>query len=72
MSGEQFMNILGGIAALVVGVHFIVTRRATFTDENDEPHMWVYGWRAVAIGVVALAVSAVFFASAAKWIEWSH
>jgi hypothetical protein len=31
----------------------IATRRATLTDEDDEPYMWVYGWRAVLVGIAA-------------------
>lgn len=70
MTGEQVADVFGGLVALGVGVHMIVTQRATFTDEDDEPNMWIYGWRAVLMGVFAVLSSLVFFASAAKWIDW--
>jgi hypothetical protein len=72
MTGEQIAEVLGGFVALGVGVQMIVTQRATFSDEDDEPYMWVYGWRAVLVGVVAVLTSLVFFASAAKCINWFH
>jgi hypothetical protein len=63
------MGLLAGIAALVFGLHALVTRRAAIGDDSDEPYMWLYGWRAVAIGCAAVLVAAVFFAAAAGFIQ---
>jgi hypothetical protein len=72
LTGEQFMNATGGVVALVVGVHAIATRRIAISHEgSEEPHTWLYGWRALAIGCAALVVAAIFFASAAGGIDWS-
>jgi hypothetical protein len=69
MTGEQVMDVLGGLVTLGIGVHMIVTRRATFTDQDDEPYMWVYGWRAVLTGVLVVLFSLCFFASAVKGVN---
>ncbi|MBL0730742.1 hypothetical protein [Piscinibacter sp. HJYY11] len=65
------MELIGGLAALVFGIHAIATKRVAFTGNDDEPETWIYGTRAVAIGCVALATAGVFFASAVGMIHWS-
>lgn len=73
MTGEQIMSALGGVAFLVIGVRAIVTRVVTITGEDgSEPHLWVYGWRAVAIGCLFVAVATVFFACASGYISWAQ
>ncbi len=70
MTYQHLTEFLGGIVSLVFGLHTIVTKRATLSDENDEPHLWIYGWRAIAIGCLGLVAAVGFFASAAGMINW--
>lgn len=65
MSPGQIESVIGGVIASGVGIWAIATRRiAVGEDEHGEPNYWVYGWRAVLVGCVALAAAGVFFASA--------
>ncbi|MEY2689535.1 MAG: hypothetical protein RL375_3734 [Pseudomonadota bacterium] len=57
------MNTVGAAAALVFGVHTLITRRVKFGEDDDEYQVWLYGWRAVAIGLLALMLAAYFIAS---------
>jgi len=70
MSPSQIESAIGGLIAAGVGVWAILTRRISVgEDEFGEPTYWVYGWRAVLVGCLALAVSCVLFASAAGLIH---
>lgn len=65
MSPGQIESAIGGFIAAGVGVWAIVTRRISVgEDEFGEPNYWVYGWRAVLVGCLALVAACVFFASA--------
>jgi hypothetical protein len=66
---ETFVALIAGIVLLAFGVHAIKTERVTFGDSEDNVQIWLYGWRAVAIGCLALAVAALFFLSAAGFIH---
>ena len=55
---------IGAVVALVCGLHAVVTRRVMFGEDGDDLQVWLYGWRAVAIGCVALIVAALLVASA--------
>jgi hypothetical protein len=70
MSTEKILNVIGGLVTLGIGVRMIITQRATFNDEDNEPYMWVYGWRAVLTGAVFILVSLGLFASAAEGFGW--
>lgn len=54
-----------GVMALVVGLHAIVTRKIAFGRGLEGPHLWLYGWRAVAFGIAAVLVAVAMFAQAA-------
>jgi hypothetical protein len=70
MSIERWISLVGGVSALVLGVNAVMTRRVAIQDESDdEPHLWLYGRRAVAIGIIGLLVSAFLFAAAAGVIS---
>jgi hypothetical protein len=70
MSGEQLVSALSGLVCLAVGLHAIVSRRVGISDENSaEPHLWLYGWRAVAVGCLGIALSLLLFACAAGYIN---
>lgn len=58
---DHVMSALGGVAALAVGVHTIVTRRV---DVGEDEEFWLYGWRAVVIGCVVVLAGLILFASA--------
>ncbi len=69
MDYEQLANGIIGVVALAFGLHTIVRKRVTI-GENDEPEqMWLYGWRAVAIGFFSLAFAMLFFAAAFGLIQ---
>ncbi len=55
---------LGAIVAAVCGVHAVVTKRVTFGDDGDDLQVWLYGWRAVAIGCATLLIAALLAAMA--------
>lgn len=70
MSIDRWMSLIGGVVALGFGLRAVVTRRVAIGDDgNDEPHTWLYGGRAVTVGIAALLASIVFFASAAGLIQ---
>lgn len=52
---------LGAIVAAVCGLHAVVTKRVTF---GDDLQVWLYGWRAVAIGCATLLIAALLAAMA--------
>lgn len=66
---ERLLDFAGGCVGLVAGVRFIVSRRAAIGEEDDS---WVYGWRAILVGCVALVVGVFFFASAFGVIHIEH
>jgi hypothetical protein len=66
---ERLLDFAGGCVGLAAGVRFMVSRRAAIGDDND---FWVYGWRAVLIGCAALAMGALFFASAFGFFHIDH
>jgi hypothetical protein len=70
MSLQSVFELVGGAASLALGLVQILTRRAALGVEGEEPHMWVYGWRAIALGAVSIAVAVLLFASAAGVIQW--
>lgn len=55
---------LGAFVAAVCGLHAVVTKRVTFGDDGDDLQVWLYGWRAVAIGCATLLVAALLAAMA--------
>lgn len=66
MNIEQLSGLVCGITALVVGLKAILTQGiAVDLDDADEPNLWLYGWRAVAIGYLFVLVSFLGFAIAA-------
>jgi membrane protein YqaA with SNARE-associated domain len=68
----QIASVLGGLIATLIGLWAIITPRITVSeDELGEESGWVYGWRAVVIGCLALLGACVFFASAAGLIHLS-
>lgn len=69
VDAERLLDFAGGCVGLAAGVHFIVSRQAAIGDDND---FWVYGWRAILIGCVALAMGAAFFASAFGFVHIDH
>ncbi|WP_457334861.1 hypothetical protein [Rhizobacter sp. P5_C2] len=70
MSGaERLLDFAGGCVGLLAGMRFIVSRRAAIGDDDD---FWVYGWRAILIGCAALAMGALFFASAFGLVHIDH
>jgi hypothetical protein len=75
MTHCDLQSALAGSIFLVVGLLTIYQRRiATRTDSDDEEDAWVYGWRAVAVGCVAVGIAGFLFASAAGFIhvQWSR
>ena len=59
-----------GTMALVFGLHAIVTQRVTLADDVADDQIWLYGWRAVAIGLLFIAISIFCFACAFGFIHW--
>ena len=52
MSIDQFAALAGGLACLAVSIKAIANREiAMHLDDEDEPGLWLYGWRAVAVGL---------------------
>ena len=68
-SMEQFFSALGVLVALTLGAHAIITRRVAIGNEDDEPHLWFYGWRAVLIGCFSILLSLLFFASCLGFVH---
>lgn len=59
MTEEQWASLVAGAVALLVGIKAVVTQRISIDlDENDEPIAWVYGWRAKALGWLAIGAAA--------------
>ena len=69
MDMERVSSGICGTVALVFGIYVAVTKRVQFGDVVDEAQMWIYGWRAVAVGLMMLALAALFFASALGFIR---
>lgn len=69
MDMERIYSGICGTLALVFGIYAIVTNRVQFGDEGDDAQVWLYGWRAIAIGFVALAVAVLFFVAAFGFIR---
>lgn len=59
------VSVLFGAVLLIFGAHAVVTQRVMFGDEGENLQVFLYGWRAVGIGLVALALAALCFASIA-------
>jgi len=53
-----------GVVALIFGVYVIATKRLTIGEDCEDVQMWLYGWRAIAVGSAAVAVAILCFASA--------
>ncbi|HEY4079437.1 MAG TPA: hypothetical protein VGM81_01970 [Burkholderiaceae bacterium] len=70
-NSEQITSAIVGAAALVYGIYTIVTRRAALSSDDTETNLWLYGWRAVLVGVFALMMAALCFASALGWVALS-
>lgn len=64
------VGLLVGMVSLVFGIRAVLTKRVTFGDEGDDYQVWLYGWRAVSIGFLALALAAMCFASIAGLISF--
>ena len=67
------MTLLVGVVFAGAGLHAIVTCKVAIGDEGEAPHLWLYGWRAVAVGIGGLVVAVLCFADAAGVIhmEWT-
>jgi hypothetical protein len=69
---DQWMTVLVGIVFAGGGVHAFVTRKVAVGDDGEAPQLWLYGWRAVAVGIGGFVVAALCFADATGIIhmEW--
>ena len=71
MDYERLINGVIGVAALAFGLHAIATKRVTIGEDDDPEQMWLYGWRAIAIGIITLAFAALMFASALGLVQFA-
>lgn len=72
MNVEQLSGLACGLAALAVGLKAILTREVAITPEDeDEPDLWLYGWRAVAVGCGWILLACLCFAVAAGVVPLS-
>jgi hypothetical protein len=75
MTHCELQSALAGLVFLAVGLLTIYKRRiAIRTDSWGEEDAWVYGWRALAVGCVAVGIAGLLFASAVGIIHvhWSR
>ena len=70
MDIERISSGVVGTMSLVFGIHAIVTKRVTLADDVADDQVWLYGWRAVAIGFLFMVISAFWFALAFGFIRW--
>jgi hypothetical protein len=68
---ERIANGVIGVVALVFGLHAIATRRVTVGEDDEPEQIWLYGWRAIALGCIALVFAVLMFASALGFIQIS-
>lgn len=61
---ENFVSLICAVVFAVVGIYAVIKRRLVFAEPDDELQVYLYGWRAVAIGCLALVLSALCFCSA--------
>jgi hypothetical protein len=54
---------LFGVVLFIFGAHAVLTQRVMFGDEGEDVQILLYGWRAVAIGLAALALATLCFAT---------
>ena len=71
MDYERLENGVIGAVALAFGIHAIATKRVTIGEDYEPEQLWLYGWRAIAIGFIALSFAALMFASALGFIQLS-
>lgn len=74
MSIDQFAALAGGLACLAVSIKAIANREiAMHLDDEDEPGLWLYGWRAVAVGCAWVILALLCFSVATGVIPstWS-
>lgn len=69
MDMERISSGIIGTLAFAFGIHAIVTKQVALGDVEEDEQIWLYGWRAVAIGFLLIAVSAFCFASAFGFID---
>ena len=62
MTLSHISDLIWGLLAVGAGVHSIATKRVTFSSDDDEEQTWLYGWRAVAIGVMVLVIGVAMMA----------
>lgn len=72
VNADQIASAIVGAVSLAYAVRTIATKRATFSSDEDEPDLWLYGWRAVLIGLCALLISALCIASALGYVNLFH
>jgi len=72
VNADQIVSGIVGAVSLAYAVRTIATKRATLSRDEDEPDLWLYGWRAVLIGMCALLISALCFASALGYVSLFH
>lgn len=54
--------LLVGTILSIFGIHAVMTRRVMFGDDGDALQLFIFGWRAVAIGFAALVLAATIAA----------
>ena len=72
MGTEQIVSAVVGGVALVYGVRTLLTKKAAFSSDDRETGLWIHGWRAVLMGLLALLISALCFASAFGLLQLSQ
>jgi hypothetical protein len=72
LSTDQVVSGIVGSVALVYGVRTLATKKAAFSSDDTETDFWLYGWRAILIGLLALLASALCFASAFGLMQLSY
>ena len=71
--GEQILSAIAAVVFLGLGLKAIITREVGISDDSgSEPETWVYGWRALAMGLFAIAVAVFFFAFAIGILSWAQ
>jgi len=73
-SPDQIVSAGVGAVALAFGARTLITKKAAFSSDDGETDFWFYGWRAILIGLLAIAISAICLASAfglmAPSLDW--
>ena len=72
MDYERLTNGVIGLVALAFGLHAIATKRVTIGEDDEPEQMWLYGWRAIAIGIIALAFAALMFVAALGFVQFAN